>query len=142
LILHFLPHFPGAPKSEGFCFQGERLHSGRDPKESEGGTGKAEDAKPPDAGISPKQCPGKGVAENERPTELSLNRREERDASRQLRCEKRAKRPTCRGTSASSHGVARHLGYPQQQRFTSIETDSASDLKDLPDKSSGVQAMR
>jgi hypothetical protein len=63
LILHFLPHFPGALKSEGFCFQGERLHSGRDPNESEGGTGKAEDAKPPDAGISPKQCPGKGVAE-------------------------------------------------------------------------------
>ena len=63
MILHFLPHFPGAQKSEGFCFQGERLHSGRDPKEAKGGTEKAEDAKPPDAGISPKQCPGKGVAE-------------------------------------------------------------------------------
>jgi hypothetical protein len=30
-----------------------------------GGTGKAEDAKLQDAGISPKQCPGKGVAEKE-----------------------------------------------------------------------------
>jgi hypothetical protein len=31
LFLLFLPHFPGAPRSEGFCFQSERLHSGRDP---------------------------------------------------------------------------------------------------------------
>jgi len=27
----FLPHFPEAPRSEGCCSQGERLHSGRDP---------------------------------------------------------------------------------------------------------------
>ena len=35
-----------------------------------GGTGKAEDAKLQDAGISLKQCPGKGVAEKGWPTGL------------------------------------------------------------------------
>src|SRR6266576_2561502 len=28
----FLPHFLGAPRSEGFCFQGERLLYGREPR--------------------------------------------------------------------------------------------------------------
>lgn len=28
----FLPHFSGALKSQGCCFQSERLHSGRDPE--------------------------------------------------------------------------------------------------------------
>jgi hypothetical protein len=56
VFLLFLAHFPEAPQSE-------RLHSGRDPKELKGGTGKAEDAKLPGAGISLKQCPGKGAAE-------------------------------------------------------------------------------
>jgi hypothetical protein len=54
----FLPHFSGAPKSEGFCFQSERLHSGRDLC-SLGGAGKAEGAKLQDAGISLKPCPEK-----------------------------------------------------------------------------------
>ncbi|HEX3880762.1 MAG TPA: hypothetical protein VHW24_27460 [Bryobacteraceae bacterium] len=31
MILLFLPHFLEAPKSEGCCFQGERLLYGRDP---------------------------------------------------------------------------------------------------------------
>ena len=31
MFLLFLPHFLGAPQSEGFCSQSERLHSGRDP---------------------------------------------------------------------------------------------------------------
>ena len=35
----------------------------REGPEPQGGTGKAEDAKLPGAGISPKQCPGKGAAE-------------------------------------------------------------------------------
>ncbi len=53
-ILLFLPHFSGAPKSEGFCFQGERLLYGREPDGAlQGGTGKAEDAKLAGAGISP-----------------------------------------------------------------------------------------
>jgi hypothetical protein len=42
----------------GFCSQGKRLLNGREPCRS-GGTGKAEAAKPPGAGISPKQCPRK-----------------------------------------------------------------------------------
>jgi hypothetical protein len=58
--------FPwGTRGRSGYCSQGERLHSGRDPKESEGGTGKAEDAKLPGAGIIPKPCPRKGAAEME-----------------------------------------------------------------------------
>src|SRR6266436_9910605 len=39
-----------------------------------GGTGKAEAAKLPDAGISLEQCPGKSVEEKGSPTELSRNR--------------------------------------------------------------------
>ena len=42
LFLHFCPVFSGHPRASGYCSQGERLHSGRDPKFSKGGTGKAE----------------------------------------------------------------------------------------------------
>ena len=56
----FLPRFSGAPiKSEGFCFQSERLLYGREPNGVRAETGKAEAAKLPDAGISLKQCPEK-----------------------------------------------------------------------------------
>jgi hypothetical protein len=55
----FSAPFSGAPKSEGFCFQSERLLYGREPMVCKGGTGKAEAAKLPDAGISLKQCPEK-----------------------------------------------------------------------------------
>ena len=54
----FSAPFSGAPKSEGCCFQSERLLYGRDLFCS-GGTEKAEAAKLPDAGISLKQCPEK-----------------------------------------------------------------------------------
>jgi hypothetical protein len=38
--------FPwGARGRSGYCSQGKRLHSGRDPKDSQGGTGKAEEGK-------------------------------------------------------------------------------------------------
>jgi hypothetical protein len=53
------PIFLGHPEASGFCFQSERLLYGREPNGVEGGTGKAEDAKLPDAGISLKQCPEK-----------------------------------------------------------------------------------
>jgi hypothetical protein len=52
------PFFWGT-QSECFCFQSERLPYGREPKWCKGGTWKAEAAKLPDAGISPKQCPEK-----------------------------------------------------------------------------------
>jgi hypothetical protein len=55
----FSAPFSGAPKSEGFCFQSERLLYRREPNGGKGGTGKAEAAKLQDAGISTKQCPGK-----------------------------------------------------------------------------------
>jgi hypothetical protein len=57
----FSAPFSGAPKSEGCCFQSERLLYGREPNGGgvEGGTGKAEAAKLQDAGISLKQCPEK-----------------------------------------------------------------------------------
>src|SRR5579859_3201467 len=58
--------FPwGTRGRSGYCSQGERLHSGRDPKVSRGSTGKAEDAKLPGAGIIPKPCSRKGAAEME-----------------------------------------------------------------------------
>jgi hypothetical protein len=53
------------------------MHSGRDPKESEGGTGKAEDAKLPGAGISPKPCPRK-CAQEKGEYQAQRNRREEK----------------------------------------------------------------
>jgi len=65
VFLLFLPHFLEAPKSEGFCSQGERLHSGRDTNGFKGGTGKAEAAKLPGAGISPKPCPRKCAEEKD-----------------------------------------------------------------------------
>jgi hypothetical protein len=55
----FSAPFSGAPKSEGFCFQSERLLYRREPNGVEGGTGKAEAVKLQDAGISLKQCPEK-----------------------------------------------------------------------------------
>src|SRR6266704_2790565 len=51
------PIFLGHPKASGFCFQSERLLYGREPNGVRDGTGKAEAAKLPDAGISLKQCP-------------------------------------------------------------------------------------
>src|SRR5258708_32500826 len=51
------PIFLGHLKARGRCSQGERVLYGRDMCSS-GGTGKAEAAKPPGAGIGPKQCPG------------------------------------------------------------------------------------
>ena len=52
----FSAPFSGAPKSEGCCFQSERLLYGREPNAVvERGTGKAEAAKLQDAGISQKQ---------------------------------------------------------------------------------------
>src|SRR5260221_10897400 len=53
------PIFLGHPKASGFCFQSERLLYGREPNGERDGTGKAEAAKLPDAGISPKQWPKK-----------------------------------------------------------------------------------
>src|ERR1700680_5116581 len=56
----------GRKGRSGYCSQSEWLHSGRDPKDSEGGTGKAEDAKLPGAGIIPKPCPRKRRRKRER----------------------------------------------------------------------------
>src|SRR5712664_2432499 len=56
------PIFLGHQKARGRCSQGERVLYGRD-LYSSGGTGKAEHAKPPGAGIWPEQCPGKCAAE-------------------------------------------------------------------------------
>src|SRR5260370_9445256 len=52
----------GHTKARGRCSQGERVLYGRDLCRS-GGTGKAEAAKLPGAGIGPKQCPEKCAAE-------------------------------------------------------------------------------
>jgi hypothetical protein len=60
----------GASKASG-CFMGGDLCSW-------GGTGKAEDAKLPDAGISPKQCPGIMSGRKGWLTGLGHDRRRER----------------------------------------------------------------
>src|SRR6266403_4025088 len=56
------PIFLGHTEARGRCSQGERVLYGRDLCRSEG-TGKAEPAKLPGAGIGPKPCPGKCAAE-------------------------------------------------------------------------------
>src|SRR4029077_2552714 len=55
------PIFLGHTEARGRCSQGERVLYGRDLCRS-GGTGKAEAAKMPGAGIGPKQCPRKCAA--------------------------------------------------------------------------------
>jgi len=52
----FSAPFFWAPKARGRCSQGERVLYGRDL--CSGGTGKAQTAKLPGAGIGPKPCPG------------------------------------------------------------------------------------
>jgi hypothetical protein len=68
----FLPHFPGHPKSE----RPLRMLYGRDLWRS-GGTGKAEHAKLPGAGIWPEAKPRKMGGGKRRVTELSANRQRE-----------------------------------------------------------------
>jgi hypothetical protein len=58
-LLFLAPFSWGHSKASGCCFQSERLLYGREPNELRDGTGKAEAAKLPDAGISPKQWPKK-----------------------------------------------------------------------------------
>src|ERR1700687_2413669 len=70
------PIFLGHPEARGRCSQGERMLYGRDLCCS-GGTGKAEAAKLPGAGIGPKPCPGKCAAEKGPLAEISENREEE-----------------------------------------------------------------
>src|SRR6266446_3490430 len=79
------PIFLGHPKARGRCSQGERMLYGRDLCRS-GGTGKAEAAKLPGAGIGPKPCPEKCAAEKGQLAEISENREEEHT------CRKRAAR--------------------------------------------------
>jgi hypothetical protein len=53
----FLPHFLGAPRSEWLLLPKRVAALWEGTQWGKGGTGKAEDAKLQDAGISPKQCP-------------------------------------------------------------------------------------
>jgi len=64
------------PKSEGCCFQSERLLYGREPNGVGGGTEKAEAVKLPDAGIGPKQWPKKRSGRKRVLSEISENRRQ------------------------------------------------------------------
>src|SRR5205807_10621089 len=67
------PIFLGHSEARGRCSQGERVLYGRDLCGS-GGTGKAEAAKLPGAGIGPKQCPRKCAAEKGQVAQTSKNR--------------------------------------------------------------------
>src|SRR5580704_12880359 len=72
------PIFLRHPKARGRCSQGERVLYGRDLCRS-GGTGKAEAAKLPGAGIGPKLCPGNCVAEKGRlPEQEEIGMRDKR----------------------------------------------------------------
>jgi hypothetical protein len=55
----FLPHFLGHPKARPAASKASGCFMGGNPMVCKGGTGKAEAAKLPDAGISLKQCPEK-----------------------------------------------------------------------------------
>src|SRR6266849_5248324 len=70
----------GTREARGRCSQGERVLYGRDLCRS-GGTGKAEAAKLPGAGIWPEQCPGKCVAEKGRVAKSVRIGDEEQDLS-------------------------------------------------------------
>src|SRR5438093_1328146 len=94
------PIFLGHQEARGRCSQGERVLYGRDLCCS-GGTGKAEPAKLPGAGIGPKPCPGKCAAGKGQVAEISENREEEHT------CTKRAARTMRRRGLRSS---ARVLG--------------------------------
>src|SRR5277367_3426053 len=77
-----------APKASGCIPGGNRRFSG--------GTGKAEDAKLPGAGIRPKPCPGKGAAEKGHvPDPVTIARGREQD--RQARADKAGSRRLFRG---------------------------------------------
>jgi hypothetical protein len=67
----FLPHFPGAPKSERPLLprRADALWEG---PVAFGRNGKAESAKLPGAGIGPKQCPRKCAAEKGHVTEVKV----------------------------------------------------------------------
>ena len=73
------PIFLGHAKARGRCSQGERVLYGRDLCRS-GGTGKAEAAKLPGAGIWPEAVPKKMRGKKRPLTEISDNRDEEQDS--------------------------------------------------------------
>src|SRR5437899_937292 len=70
-----MPYVLGAPRSEWLLLPKRAADLSEGTQWGKGGTGKAEDAKLQDAGISPKQCLKKWTAENGRlPIELRENR--------------------------------------------------------------------
>jgi hypothetical protein len=82
-LLFLAPFSWGTRYARGRCSQSEWVLYGRDLCRL-GGTGKAEPAKLPGAGIGAKQCPRKCAAEKGQVAEISENREEEHS------CRKRA----------------------------------------------------
>jgi len=91
------PIFLGHPEARGRCSQGERVLYGRDLCRS-GGTGKAEAAKLPGAGIGPKQCPRKCVAEKAVCTRLIENPAEQKHLDSRSGKSRLGKRPSGKST--------------------------------------------
>ena len=121
----FSAPFSGAPKSEGCCFQSERLLYGREPNAVEGGTGKAEAAKLQDAGISPKQCPRKRVAEKGWLTGLDKQSTRQGRTADNVRRKNRggaprggARRKSCAGASQARPGMVsrQSTAYPDEEQ--------------------------
>ncbi len=69
----FLPHFSGAPRKQGLLLPRRAAALGEGTRWCKGGTGKAEEAKLQDAGISLKQS-----QKNERRKKAGLLNREDR----------------------------------------------------------------
>src|SRR5580700_4069529 len=111
------PIFLGHRKARGRCSQGERVLCGRDLCRS-GGTGKAEAAKLPGAGIGPKQCPGKCEAEKGYlPKSVSIGVRSRLELSRTARIIRTARRPSDRLATPAVLGETQQAAQWQLTRW-------------------------
>ena len=80
LFLLFCPISLGHPRAERMLLPRRVAAFREGPKNHRGGTGKAEDAKLPGAGIIPKPCPRKGATEKERALKAPGTSGDRRDA--------------------------------------------------------------
>src|SRR6267378_6098341 len=121
----FLPHFLGAPRSEWLLLPKQAAALLEGTQWCRGGTGKAEDAKLQDAGISPKQCPRKRVAEKGWLTGLDKQSTREGRTADNVRRKNRggaprggARRKSCAGASQAGPGMVsrQSTAYPDEEQ--------------------------
>jgi len=73
LFVLFLPHIPGAPKSEGLCFQSELLHSGKEPMSAREERGKQKPGSCRTQELARSRAPGRGAAKTRRNSKPQRN---------------------------------------------------------------------